>query len=500
MSRPARVNFKITILTIMVLVLLAVILPFVAQAKKPFKKPNQINKQIAAPGASGPAIAPRTTATPAAENLKFTDFTASVRQIRAGSSLTVSAIVKNLGVMQSGPFTVKFYISKNRSGGSYNRLLKTMPGFRLSRNATKPFTSPVTIPENLRSSNYWLIAKITQSNLQSVKDTKATPLAVRSANASDAASTTVYTGPNSGSSQIRPLIRSVSPAQVATGQSVTISGDRFGPPQGTVELGFGEPAGLVSLTVTSWNNRRIVAHVPDSVDPLVPQGNSAVALLVKPRGFEEHGIKSTKLIRLVSGLVPDIRSVSSQTVKPGQVIWINGYHFLADRPGTVKFIFRDHQYEGVVRSGNWEDQKIKVRLPDISGIVGTNGHIEVENYLGRKSRHTIVFEPNLETRSFFYALSHRYGGGTLGEIQRKRFFIFTDLNFHHVTPLLNNWVIKKAELKKTSGKGRCTFIPEVGPGSTHLPVQVEIYVNKHYETVVCDCKVEIEGPEGTSPY
>ena len=339
MTLPDKVNLRTTALVVIILALLALIFPFSAQAKKPIIKPTKLNNQITTPAVVGSAPASAQAVKPSAENLKFTDFTISERQIRAGSSLSVSAIVKNMGVMRSGPFTVKFYISKNRAGGNPNRLLKTMPGFRLSRNASRTFTSPVTIPADLESSHYWLIAKISKSNLQSVKDVKAKPLSVRSANAPGTAPAIAYNSSNSDSSQIRPQIRSVSPAQVTTGQSVTISGDRFGPPQGIVELGFNEPAALVPLTVTSWNNRRIVAHVPDSVDDLVPSTNSAVALIVKPRGFEEHGLQGRKIIRLVSGLIPDIRSLSSQTVKPRQMITVTGYHFLDEQPGIVRFFF-----------------------------------------------------------------------------------------------------------------------------------------------------------------
>jgi hypothetical protein len=500
MSRQAIAELKTTILAIMILVLLSVVLPFSAQAKKPIFKPNQINKEIASPVVTVPAPPSAQAVTPPAENLKFTDFTTSERQIRAGSTMTVSAIVKNLGMMRSGPFSVKFYVSKNRAGSNSNRLLKTMPGFRLSRNASKTFTNPVTIPDDLRSGTYWLVAKITRSSPQSVKDFNSKRLTVRSANVPGTAPAIAHSASSSDSSQIKPKINSVNPAPVATGQSLTISGDKFGPSQGTVELGFNDPVALVPLTITSWNNRRIVVHVTDSVDSLVPSGNSAVALMVKPRGFEEHGQKVVKAIRLVSGIVPDIRSLSSQTIRPRQMITIKGFHFLDERPGIARFFFLDNQYEGIVRAGDWEDQRVRVILPSlIRGIIGTEGYVEVENHLGRKSRHRITFIPNLETKVFYDSVSLYYKNGGLGEYNKDKPFIFFNYNYRHITPFLNNWVIKTVELEKR-GRGTCKLIPDVGPGSTYLPNQIEIHVKKNYETVSCSCRVVAEGPAGTSPH
>ncbi len=495
MNHLAKIGLIVTTLGIMILVF-----SFSAQAQMPFKKPNKINKQIAKPSTAAPSAAP--TAIPPAENLKLIEFTTSARQIRAGDSMTVSAMVKNMGTMRSGPFSVKFYIAKNRAGGNSKRLLKTMPGFRLARNSSKDFNSPVTIPDNLRTSRYWLIVKITKSNPRSVKDVKAKQLRVQSASAPNAAPTIVHNRSNSDSSQIRPEIRSISPAQVTTGQSLTISGDRFGPPQGTVELGFSEPAVLAPLTVISWNNRRIVAQVPDDIDTLVPPGNSAVALWVKPRGFEEHGIKTSKITRLVSGLVPRIQSLSSQTVRPGQEIWVKGHNFLAEQPGEIKFFFHDRQFTGIVMSGNWRDQQVKVVLPDsVSGITSTNGYIEVKNFRGRKSRHEITFIPKLESRHLYESADHYYKtDAILGQSRAIKVFIFTNLTGHHVKPFINNWVIKTVDVKKILGKGSCSIIPEVTTGSTHLPVQMKIKVTGNYESVACSCQIEIEGPAGTNPY
>jgi hypothetical protein len=489
-------NLKNKLWVVSILILMIIALPAIGQTKMLIKQELKINKQ------KNHAISKaKPSAVPLNVDLKFTTVTISTRQIRAGRSLTVSATVKNFGVMLSGPFTIKFYISGTRTGGHPNRLIKTMPGFRLAGNNSKIFESPVTIPEDLRSQHYWLVAKVTQSSPQSIKDIKARRLTVSSANAPSTAPAISYNGSNSNDSQIRPRISSISPAQVATGQSITISGNNFGPRQGIVELGFSSPAAIVPLTITSWNNRNIVVHVPESTDALVPPGNSAVMLWVKPDGFDEHGLRDGKAIRFVSGLVPRIQSLSSQTVKPRQEIWVTGDNFLDEHPGVIRFIFHGHQFEGVVRSGDWGDQRVKVILPPyISGIIGTNGHIEVENYRGHKSRHEITFVPDLETKLLVESVMGKRGTRTNQSPPNYKEFIFTSFTHHQPITLLNDWVIKEVELRKTGGNGTCTLIPQVAPGSSDFPYQVDFHINEYKGLVGCSCRVLIEGPIGTNPF
>ncbi len=492
-------KLSIGLLFISILAILSMAFPAMAQPKSPVKERSEIHRQKAAP-ASAPTAPAATPAASSGANLKFTAFSASTAQIQAGSSLTVSAIVKNSGKRSSGRYVVKFYIAKNRTGKSRASRLASMPGVTLARNATKTFERSITIPENQSPGSWWLVTKVEQPGSRPVKDSKAKRITVISASAPAPAPaiSPMASNPN------RPRIRSVTPTPVATGRSVTISGDRFGPRQGTVELGFADRDVPEPLDVTQWSNRRIVARVSESTDGLVPPDNSAVMLWVKPDGFEEHSLRDGKFIRLVSGLIPRIVTLSSRTILPGQEITLHGEHFLDRSPGQVRFIFSGHSFDGYVKPGNWEENRIIVSLPEtVSGLTSTDGHVEVENFRGRSSRHGIVFLPNLETKRFVESVWHHYrSSAAVGEYgsKTKKEFILLSITHRRPTYLLNDWVIKSIDLRKTSGPGSCSLEPPVSAGSSSLPNFIKIRVNKPFSDVYCQFTLEIHGPAGTDPF
>lgn len=223
-----------------------------------------------------------------------------------------------------------------------------------------------------------------------------------------------------------------------------------------------------------------------------------------PVGYDEHGLRDGKVIRLASGFVPRIDNLSSRTILPGQEITLRGEHFLDRQPGQVKFHFGGHIFNGKVKSGNWGNNLIRVSLPEsIGGITSTDGQVEVANYRGRSSRYNIVFLPNLETRLLVDLVRHEYHTrASIGELGMAtlRVAIHEDITHHRSTLLTNDWVIKSAELNRLSGHGSCRYIPEVAPGSGQLPNLVEMHATGTYETVRCRSRITIQGPTGTDPF
>lgn len=460
-------------------------------------KPGQIKTAPAVKPGSAPGKKAKEV------DLKITDFTVTPESqpVRQGDRLPYVIKIKNEGLKSSGRFMIKYYFAKNTRLISPGQCVATIVVPRLGKNASKDYDRSIQVPRDIDPGFHFLVARIEQPGASPVKDTAAKRFNIRSSSAPGMAPALSHSAPTNSD---RPRIEQVSPSPVMTGRSVIIRGDRFGPNQGKVKLGFARPATFLELNITQWNNRRITAQVPEDADSLVPRGNSAVALIIEPHGFEDHGIRGVKSIRLVSGLVPRINTLSSRTIVPGQTITLSGENFLDGDPGEVRFLFHDHSYEGIVAGKDWTDSRIMVSLPEgITGITGTDGKVEVTNSRGRKAEHGIAFLPDLETKRMLEIVSHRLSSpvslGTGGQ-KRNKIWIFKDITKRTANQLVNDWVVKSAELVKTEGNGSCTYIPAVGPGDRHLPIQVEIKVNEYHETVSCKCQIEIQGPAGTYPY
>lgn len=486
-----------------ILIAMGLTYPGTIQAKSPTdlnvktNKPNKIKPTSTTTPGSAAAVKPKLV------DLKITEFTvtATSPQIQQGGTLSSSTIVKNFGIKRSGQYMVQYYITKNPKRIRPDQNIGGSPGVGLGKNATKPFNRSLHIPEDLDPGFYFVVARVEQSGKNKVKDYKAKRINVRSSSAPASAPTrgTMSTSTDG------PRIRTITPSQVITGQSITISGDRFGPGQGQVELGFANPDALVPLPVTQWSNQRIVARVPDSTDALVPAGNSAVTLWVKPDGFEEHGLRGGKTIRLVSGLVPMIQTLSSRTIMPNQTITLYGDNFLDEQPGGVKFIFHGHEFEGSIEPDGWRNNQIQVELPkDITGITSTDGRVEVENHRGRKSHHSIVFLPNLEKKVFRDSVRHRYRHsksiGAEFAYKTIKIMIFKNIAYLQKIFLKNDWVITRAEIEKHDGNGTCTFDPPVALGEKQIPNFIKVHHNETYDTISCTCEIEIQGPAGTNPF
>ncbi len=84
-------------------------------------------------------------------------------------------------------------------------------------------------------------------------------------------------------------------------------------------------------------------------------------------------------------LTPEITELSSNEIRPGQEITIEGRYFLPKTSGSeVKFIFGSRNITGDILE--WNDSVIHARLrSDVSGISAMRGSVQVKNSLGFSS-------------------------------------------------------------------------------------------------------------------
>ncbi len=208
-----------------------------------------------------------------------------------------------------------------------------------------------------------------------------------------------------------PRITSISPQPATVGGRLTIRGDNFSWTQRHVyvklEGGWRTDNVITSdgpihrevyvalhgvsreeCTVNSWGNKRITVTIPDSLGSIVGETVKIGRLFLELPEFDHE-------IRIgpdPDSLIPVITRLSSQTIRPGQSLVIEGRRFLEERPGTVKFQLSGRMIDG--RLDDWNETYIIVIFPsNVEGLPEVAGVVKVRNHAGLETVRSITFRP-----------------------------------------------------------------------------------------------------------
>ena len=196
-------------------------------------------------------------------------------------------------------------------------------------------------------------------------------------------------------------IHSVSPAAVTVGQGITIAGDGFGTSAGRVAIVIGDD--LDYCPVSSWGERRIRVTVPGNFQDSVGETEKEGFIWVKLHGGELGPTWDLTIRPDSSRLVPEITSLSTGKIRPGQVLIIEGNNFLTERRGTVQLRLQTlagspENFDLTV--SDWADTYISGTLEDVSGHMAGRGLITVRNHAGREDTRDINFQPEWVVGTF----------------------------------------------------------------------------------------------------
>lgn len=186
---------------------------------------------------------------------------------------------------------------------------------------------------------------------------------------------------------------------------------------------------------------------------------------------------------------PEIESLSSSEIMPGQVIEIRGKHFGGLR-GKVLFLISGKTFEGKVN--DWKDTSIMVALPqNISGLPTVLGKVEVKNTARMGDTETIKFIPEMEQRHLS-AWRSLLCWGIIGDAKTK--VVLSDYQ------LINEWHVAEVWLEvKTEGRAGAYYRNKPSIGATSPRAEVRIWANA-FSYVRADHNVIIRGPRGLKPY
>ena len=205
-------------------------------------------------------------------------------------------------------------------------------------------------------------------------------------------------------------ITGVSPMTVAVGGRLTIIGENFGATQRRVYLKLWRTTGIISsegitqwqelieidgagqieCPVSSWGNRRVVVTIPGSLASVVgereKQGKIYIAL---PEYNHDIRVGPDP-----GSITPEIRALSSQTIRQGQTLVIEGVNFLTDHHGEVEFHLSGRTIRARVEE--WDDTYIISVFPDggeVEDIPGVAGVVKVRNHAGMEASRIITYQP-----------------------------------------------------------------------------------------------------------
>ncbi len=180
--------------------------------------------------------------------------------------------------------------------------------------------------------------------------------------------------------ELYPSLTSTSPTSATPGEKVTITGDNFGPIQGSGYVQFtdggiswGAPGNGATFQIDSWSNTQIVFTVPTPSGPYdewaVVPGTTATVRVVTTEG----GTTSTGSVGILG---PEISGLSPSPAYAGEQVTVTGTNFGAG--GTGSYVqFQDGGVSwGAPGNGatfqidSWSNTQIVFTVPTPSG---TNG-------------------------------------------------------------------------------------------------------------------------------
>jgi hypothetical protein len=189
-------------------------------------------------------------------------------------------------------------------------------------------------------------------------------------------------------------------------------------------------------------------------------------------------------------LTPQIKSISSEEIRPGQEITIEGKYFLAKaRDSSVTFTFGSRNINGNIQ--HWEDSVIHVQLPsNVSGLNFTRGSLKVKNFQGFQADYPINFRPEKEQLTLIDPISHGEGGlGAIYDYGWSGTFTLRDFE------LINDWKVFESWFNVYSGNCRYRDRPRSGTPYPRTVVEGSYGWN---DNLSCLNYIIIEGPRGTN--
>jgi hypothetical protein len=213
---------------------------------------------------------------------------------------------------------------------------------------------------------------------------------------------------------------------------------------------------------------------------------------------------------------PHIDEMSSNEIRPGQVLIITGSNFLTR--GRVDFVFGSITLYGIVNE--WHDRYISVTLDsNLSGYKRMTGIVKVINETGASNMKPITFIPaeeilELPVETVYPPGTHKCDYTNLLCYESAQFFCIgrpdhiVDKRVH-LYSLKNNWVVYDYWLFTnllSAAQGTCKYMeqPNIGTPTPMARIQLTIPCEEDFEDAVsvysCDSHVLIIGPRGVRPY
>jgi len=286
-------------------------------------------------------------------------------------------------------------------------------------------------------------------------------------------------------------IVSIHPQPAVVGQNLTINGENLGT-DGRIALRIG---GLTVICgIGNWEPSRIVVNIPSGLESIVGEIEKDGRVWI----YNERNVMATGAVRVGPDLArmhPLIRSLSSETIMPGQDLSIEGENFLTERRGTVQFEFGSL---GMTIRSNilyWDNTSILVRFPEIGrGLRSAIGEVLVRNHAGLETsqRIDLVGSSGVETLTEVRTVSGGVDwlmGHSGGEALSYDFFDFD---------LSNGWVVVGSDLYYESTHSSSIVYWETRPHeestNPRSTLKGAVYSGSYITFAVI---VLIEGPLGT---
>jgi hypothetical protein len=286
------------------------------------------------------------------------------------------------------------------------------------------------------------------------------------------------------------------PFYIDSGLPLRIRGVNLGS-TGTVNLTIGTET--ASPPIENWNQYGLRVRItPEVVNALKGRATGAMReglIIGRVWVHAEKNIATSEVQFHPRGwgltLTPEITELSSNEIRPGQEITIEGRYFLPKTSGSiVKFIFGSRNVTGDILE--WNDSVIHVRLrSDVSGISAIRGTVQVKNSLGFSADYRINFRPEYELQTLREVVSE-YRGSSWEET-----YTFWDFE------LINGWTVDNYSADVTEGSIVHRESPRFGSTNPRTVVRVTAQGGRaglSGETwwVMCFFNLSLQGPRGTN--
>lgn len=187
-----------------------------------------------------------------------------------------------------------------------------------------------------------------------------------------------------------PRITSFSPEPVFVGQDITLRGVRFGSRRGTVSLVLNDLL-IECRGINDWFDTRVDVTIPQGIEPMVGESTLRGYLILTPAGSDQRARAHIRIASDLASRRPEVESLSSDTIQPGQLLLVEGRNFLSGR-GRVEMQIAGESFPCSIEA--WADNYVAVMLnEDISGKHAGRGSVRITNTEGRLAAAPIRFEP-----------------------------------------------------------------------------------------------------------